>query len=207
MGVFLRNEGYTVFEAENGRETLEMYSTQELDLILLDVMMSELDSWSLCRKIKAESDVAVFMMNASCDNADEVFGFKLGVDDYIRKPFSPRVLMARIASLKRKLNRARSIWEPYGVLELNRAGHSIRLNSQSLDLSPKEYELLRYLMEHKSQALSRDQILNSVWDFNYYNGTRTVDTHVKKLRIKLQDYSFYIQTVRNYGYRFEIDEP
>ena len=201
---YLKKDGYTVYEAGDGRRALEFHDKHDLDLILLDVMMPEMDGWSVCRKIKAESDVPIFMPTARCDNSDEIFGFELGVDDYIRKPFSPRVLMARINSLRRKREKKRQL-ESYGALKLNKAGHFILRESKRMELSPREYELLQYLMENESQALSREQILHSVWGFDYYNGTRTVDTHVKKIRRKLQNHASYIQTVRNYGYRFEVE--
>ena len=202
---FLQKEGYTIYEAENGRQALDIYADEEIDLIILDIMMPEYDGWSVCRKIKEESDIPIFMLTARCDNSDEVFGFELGADDYIRKPFSPRVLVARVNALRRKLEKQKIQREFYGVLEVDRSGHHILINSQRMDLAPKEYDLLLYLIDHKSQALSREQILNAVWDFEYYKGMRTVDTHIKKLRQKLMDNSDYIQTVRNYGYRFEVE--
>ncbi|MDC7233794.1 MAG: response regulator transcription factor [Spirochaetales bacterium] len=202
---FLKKDGYSTFEAADGEQALEIFSRESIQLVILDVMMPKYDGWSVCRKIKEESDTPVFMLTARCDNSDEIFGFELGADDYIRKPFSPRVLVARVNSLRRKIEKRNSPAESFGGLELNRQGHFILMDSRKLDLAPKEYELLLYLMDHPSQALSREQILNAVWDFEYYKGMRTVDTHIKKLRQKLQDYSVYIQTVRNYGYRFEVE--
>ncbi|MDC7227715.1 MAG: response regulator transcription factor [Spirochaetales bacterium] len=202
---FLKKEGYTILEAENGRQALEVFSAEkDIDLIILDVMMPEYDGWAVCREIRKTSNASIIMLTARGEESDELFGFELGVDEYVKKPFSPRVLMARVnAVLNRKSNEV-SKTRQFGALCADREGHYFTLNNERLDLAPKEYELLLYLVENNGNALSRDQILESVWDYEYGMETRTVDTHIRKLRRKLGCGEKYIQTVRNYGYRFEI---
>lgn len=202
---FLKREGYLLFEAADGREALDLFHREKnLDLIILDVMMPYFDGWAVCREIRKESQVPIFMLTAKGEETDELFGFELGVNEYVKKPFSPRILVARVNSLlQRKAGNDMEV-ETIGALEVDKKGRFITLDKKRLELSPKEYELLILLIVNRGQALSREQILNSVWDFNYYKGMRTVDTHVKKLRKKLESYAFYIQTVRNYGYRFEV---
>jgi DNA-binding response OmpR family regulator len=203
---FLKKEGYILIEAQDGQEALDhFYNEKDIDLVILDVMMPVADGWAVCREIRKESDVPVFMLTARGDESDELFGFELGVDEYIKKPFSPRVLVARVNSVLKRKKKEEPEEEMIGELLVNRKGRFIELEGARLELSPKEYELLLLLIDNKSQALSRDQILNSVWDFNYYKGMRTVDTHVKKLRKKLGKCATYIQTVRNFGYRFEVE--
>ncbi|MBI9104306.1 MAG: response regulator transcription factor [Spirochaetales bacterium] len=201
---FLKKEGYLLLEAQNGKDALEIFKRDKsIDLIILDIMMPILDGWAICREIRKESDVPIFMLTARGEESNELFGFELGVDEYIKKPFSPKVLVARVNSILRRLNKDDSGNDRIGDLEVNRKGHFVILDNERLELSPKEYELLLLLVDNQRQALSRDQILNSVWDFDYYKGMRTVDTHVKKLRKKLGRRADYIQTVRNFGYRFE----
>lgn len=202
---FLDKEGYLLLEAEDGKDALETFRREKnIDLVILDVMMPQLDGWAVCREIRKESDVPIFMLTARGEESNELLGFELGVDEYIKKPFSPKVLVARVNSILKRLKKDEPGGEKIGELEVDRMGHIIVLDNERLELSPKEYELLLLLIDNTCQALSRDQILNSVWDFNYYKGMRTVDTHIKKLRKKLGRCSYYIHTVRNFGYRFEI---
>ncbi|MDC7222342.1 MAG: response regulator transcription factor [Spirochaetales bacterium] len=202
---YLHKEDYNTLEAENGEQALALFQNeQDIDLIILDVMMPEMDGWTVCRELRKLSDVPVFMLTARVDTSDEVYGFELGVDDYIKKPFSPRSLVARVKALEKK-KQGRDILDA-GALTVNKTGRYVLLNKEKLDLPPKEYDLLLLLMENRGRALSREQILDSVWDFQYYKGMRTIDTHIKKLRKKLGDYANYIETVRNFGYRFEADE-
>lgn len=204
---FLKKENIFVIEAENGRQAMDIFATDDdFDLIILDVMMPEYDGWTVCREIRKASQVPIFMLTARGDENDELFGFEMGVDDYITKPFSPRTLVARVKSLEKRINQhtEETEIETLGDLEVNRKGHFVSLKGERLDLSPKEYELLLLLIENKESALSRQQILNAVWDFDYHKGMRTVDTHIKRLRHKLGDWGSSIQTVRNIGYRFEV---
>ena len=199
---YLHREGYETLEAENGREALTLFHREKgIELVILDVMMPEIDGWAVCREIRRESDVPVFMLTARVDTNDEVFGFELGVDDYIKKPFSPRSLMARVNALERKTGGDSRLES--GSLCIDKIGRFARVDGKKLELPPKEYELLLMLMENQDRALSREQILNKIWDFQYYKGMRTIDTHIKKLRKKLGSHSSCIKTVRNYGYRFE----
>lgn len=202
---FLKKEDFLVLEAQDGLEALDIFKRNNtIDLIILDVMMPELDGWAVCREIRKESDVPIFMLTARGEESNELLGFEMGVDEYIKKPFSPKILVARVNSILKRLKKNDLKNEKVGVLEVNRKGHYVILDEERLELSPKEYELLLLLIDNQNQALSRDQILNSVWDFNYYKGMRTVDTHVKKLRNKLGECADYIHTVRNFGYRFEV---
>lgn len=202
---FLKKEDFLVLEAQDGLEALDIFKRNNtIDLIILDVMMPELDGWAVCREIRKESDVPIFMLTARGEESNELLGFEMGVDEYIKKPFSPKILVARVNSILKRLKKNDLKNEKVGVLEVNRKGHYVILDEERLELSPKEYELLLLLIDNQNQALSRDQILNSVWDFNYYKGMRTVDTHVKKLRNKLGKCAKYIHTVRNFGYRFEV---
>jgi two-component system, OmpR family, response regulator ResD len=199
---YLHSEGYVTLEAENGEQALDLFQKEnDFDLVILDIMMPGTDGWTVCREIRKSSDVPVFMLTARVETSDEVYGFELGVDDYIKKPFSPRSLVARVKSLDKKKN-GRDILEA-GSLVVNKIGRYVLLEKKKLDLPPKEYELLLLLIENQGRALSREQILDSVWDFQYYKGMRTIDTHIKKLRKKLGDHASYIETVRNFGYRFE----
>lgn len=202
---FLKNEGYAVLEAENGRKALDaFYSGQQLDLIILDVMMPELDGWSVCRAIRESSNVPVIMLTARGDEADELFGFDLGADEYIAKPFSPMILVARVQALLRRSGKEKKTAEEFGGLVIDESGHSVFIDGNSIELSRKEFELLVYLAENRGIALSREQILSAVWDFDYFGDDRTVDTHIKKLRLKLGPKGDYIQTIRGLGYKFEV---
>ncbi|WP_010252297.1 response regulator transcription factor [Acetivibrio cellulolyticus] len=202
---FLKKEGFQVLEAKNGKEALDIFnSDQSIDLIILDIMMPELDGWSVCRQIRKSSRVPVIMLTARSDESDELFGFDLGADEYITKPFSPMILVARVQALLRRSGNAEYSTKLFDGLEINEIGRDVYIDGVKLDLSPKEFELLVFLADNKGIALSRDQILNSVWDYDYFGDARTVDTHIKKLRLKLGDKGDFIQTVRGLGYKFEV---
>ncbi len=203
---FLKREGLQTVEAANGKEALEMWEEDlSIDLIILDVMMPEYDGWTVCRTIRKTSAVPIIMLTARGEETDELFGFELGADEYISKPFSPQVLVARVQALLRRVGNDFKNTYVYNDLEIDKEKHIVTIGKSRLDLSPKEFDLLSYFAENEGRALSRDQILNAVWDYNFYGDPRTVDTHVKKLRLKLGDNGRYIQTVRGIGYRFEVE--
>ncbi|MBQ6000025.1 MAG: response regulator transcription factor [Clostridia bacterium] len=210
VGDFLKREGFTVLEAKDGGEALRIVEEKgdELSLVVLDVMMPVLDGWKTLRQIKSRyPSLPVVMLTARTEEADEIFGFELGADDYVGKPFSPIVLTARIKALLRKSAEPdAALPKTFGSLTIDELGRIVTLEGRRLDLSPKEYELLVYLADNRNVALSRDQILNAVWGYDYFGDLRTVDTHIKKIRAKLGDWGRVIRTVRSYGYRFELDE-
>lgn len=201
---FLKKAGFDTLEAANGHEALElMGDTSDIDLVILDVMMPEYDGWAVCREIRKSSRVPIIMLTARGEEADELFGFELGADEYVSKPFSPKILVARVQALLRRTEVSNRVVKCFNGLEIDQSGRHVSVNGNPVELSPKEFDLLLYMVENEGQALSRDQILTAVWDYNYYGDIRTVDTHIKKLRLKLEDKNEYIQTVRGYGYRFE----
>ncbi len=204
---FLIKEGYNVYEAADGQEAMEILETKmgQLSLVILDVMMPHYDGWSLLRHIrKKDANIPVIMLTARSEDSDEVFGLELGASDYITKPFSPIVLMARIKLLLRqKPDTESSGVKDFQGLVIDEVARIVTNNGERLDLSPKEYELLVYLAVNRKVALSREQILNALWGYDYFGDLRTVDTHIKKLRAKLGDKGDLIETVRGYGYRFE----
>lgn len=202
---FLCREGYAVVEAENGKVALSLMETDHFDLVILDVMMPEHDGWTVCREIRKKSTIPVIMLTAKSEEIDQLFAFELGADEYITKPFSPKVLTARVNALFRRLDREKTPILNCGI-EINAGARQVSINGEVLDLSPKEYDLLIYLTENKGKALSRQQILNQVWDYDYFGDLRTVDTHINRLRTKLGDKNNTIQTIRGYGYRFEAEK-
>lgn len=202
---FLRKEGFAPLEAGDGREALEIVETHgDLALAILDVMMPECDGWTVCREIRKASHLPVIMLTARSQESDELFGFELGADEYITKPFSPQVLVARVQALLRRSGRQSQKALALNGLEIDESARLVKVEGERIHLSPKEYELLFYLACNQGIALSRDQILNAVWDYNFFGDVRTVDTHIKKLRLKLGDKGDCIQTVRGLGYRFEV---
>lgn len=202
---FLKKEGYHIKEAANGREALEILASNDrIDLVILDVMMPEKDGWTVCREIRKSSSIPVVMLTARSQESDELFGFELGADEYVTKPFSPHVLVARINALFRRLDGQEKSVQRFSTLEIDLSGHQVRVDDQEIELSPTEYDLLQYLVVNKGRALSREQILNAVWGYDYYGENRTVDTHITRLRTKLGTESNLIQTVRGLGYRFEV---
>ncbi|WP_027307828.1 response regulator transcription factor [Caloramator sp. ALD01] len=200
LKLYLENEGYSVDEAKDGEEAINLFSPLTHSLIILDVMLPKRDGWSVLRTIRKESDVPVIMLTARGEEDDKLFGFDLGVDDYVVKPASPREIVARTRAI---LKRVKKTDESEGIL-IDKSAREVRVNGHTIDLTLKEFELLLYLYEHKNIAISREQILDAVWGYEYYGDLRTVDTHIKNIREKLGDYRDYIQTVRGFGYKFEV---
>lgn len=203
---FLKREGYKVIEAEDGKKALEQFhSNPNISLAILDVMMPGLDGWTVCREIRKISKIPVVMLTARAEENDELFGFDLGADEYITKPFSPLILVARVQALLRRMSKQEVKAKNINGLEIDKMRRTVFVDGERVELSPKEFELLLYLVENENLAVSREQILNSVWDYDYFGDSRTVDTHIKRLRYKLGSKGDYIQTVRGLGYRFEVE--
>lgn len=204
---FLKKEGYITIEAKDGKEAIEKFNEQEnIDLILLDVMMPEYDGWTVCREIRKKSTVPIIMLTARGEEFDELFGFQIGADEYITKPFSPNILIARVnAVLRRTMTKDTTLIE-YEGFSIDSSARQVLVDGKPVELSPKEYELLMYLVENYGKAMSREQILNKVWGYDYFGDLRTVDTHINRLRIKLDTKNNYVQTVRGFGYRFEVEK-
>jgi DNA-binding response OmpR family regulator len=203
---FLSKKGYIVFEAGDGEEALEIfYSHKDISLIILDVMMPKMDGWQVCRAIRKESKVPIVMLTAKSEENDELLGFELGVDEYITKPFSPKILVARVDSILRRTNKLdnNSVIKA-GNIEIDKSAHIVKVGGSEVELSFKEFELLLYFIENKGIALSREKILNNVWNYDYFGDARTIDTHVKKLRNKLGDSGEYIKTIWGMGYKFDV---
>ena len=203
---FLVAKGYSILEAEDGEKALEVFeeNREKIQLILLDVMMPKLDGWSVLREVRATSKVPIIMLTARGEERDELFGFELGVDEYISKPFSPKILVARVeAILKRTKGDKKEIKNLDGI-EIDKEGRTVTVDGKDVELSLREYELLIYLIENENIALSRDKILNNVWNYDYYGDSRTIDSHIKKVRHKLGKKGKYIKTIRGVGYKFEI---
>ena len=203
---FLVAKGYSILEAEDGEKALEVFeeNKNKINLVLLDVMMPKLDGWSVLRQIRQESKVPIIMLTARGEEQDELFGFELGVDEYISKPFSPKILVARVeAILKRTAPDSKEV-KDYGGVEIDKEGRTVKVDGKLIELSLREYELLTYLVENKDIALSRDKILNNVWNYDYYGDSRTIDSHIKKIRHKLGKKGKYIETIRGVGYKFEV---
>ncbi len=205
---FLDREGYDVLEAADGMEAMEIfYQEKDIALVILDVMMPKMDGWQTCREIRQSSQVPIIMLTARSEERDELQGFDLGVDEYISKPFSPKILVARVgAILRRSKSLATAEAVNVGGITLDKAAHQVKLDGEELDLSFKEFELLAYFIDNQGIALSREKILNNVWNYDYFGDARTIDTHVKKLRSKLKDKGNYIKTIWGMGYKFEVDK-
>ena len=204
---FLVKNNYEVVEAADGEEALNLFfEKNDIDLVILDVMMPKMDGWQVCREIRSYSKVPIIMLTAKSDERDELLGFELGVDEYISKPFSPKILVARVEAILRRTGQAASemIIEAGGI-RLDKQAHSVTVGEEVIDLSYKEFELLAYFMENKGIALSREKILNSVWNYDYFGDARTIDTHVKKLRSKMGAKGELIKTIWGMGYKFEED--
>jgi len=203
---FLAKQGYVVLEAENGEEAVDIFfSDKNISMIILDVMMPKMDGWQVCHEIRKTSKVPIIMLTAKSEEQDELMGFELGVDEYISKPFSPKILVARVDAILRRTNKlgADSIIT-VGNLQIDKLAHQVRVSGNIVELSFKEFELLVYFVENKGIALSRENILNAVWSYDYFGDARTIDTHVKKLRAKLTDDADYIKTIWGMGYKFEV---
>lgn len=205
---FLVRKDYTVLEAGNGEEAVDIFlDNKDIALIILDVMMPKMDGWQACKEIRALSEVPIIMLTAKSDERDELLGFELGVDEYISKPFSPKILVARVeAILRRTSNVSPDEIIVAGDIELNIAAHTVKVKEENIELSFKEFELLNYFVVNQGVALSREKILNNVWNYDYFGDARTIDTHVKKLRSKLGVCGDYIKTIWGMGYKFEVKE-
>ncbi len=203
---FLAKKDYTVIEAKDGEEALEIFEAKQdsIDLILLDVMMPKLDGWSVLRQIRQTSKVPIVMLTARGEEQDELFGFELGVDEYISKPFSPKILVARVEAILKRTNQKENNIADYGGIEIDENGRSVKVDGKVVEMSLREYELLKYLVDNVGIALSRDKILNNVWNYDYYGDSRTIDSHIKKIRHKLGKKGKYIKTMRGIGYKFEV---
>ena len=203
---FLCKKGYEVLEAANGEEAIDIFVEEnDVALLILDVMMPKMDGWQVCREIRKLSQVPIVMLTAKGDEKDELLGFELGVDEYITKPFSPKILVARVDAILRRTSgaSAEDIVDVGGIM-MNKAAHEVTIDGNPIDLSFKEFELLAYFIQNQGVALSRERILNNVWNYDYFGDARTIDTHVKKLRSKLGDKGEYIKTIWGMGYKFEV---
>ena len=205
---FLTKKNFQVLEAGNGEEAMDIfYEEKDIALIILDVMMPKMDGWEVCREIRKNSKVPIIMLTARSDERDELLGFDLGVDEYISKPFSPKILVARVEAILRRTgqNNPEDVISAGGIV-IDKAAHLATVDGKPMELSFKEFELLTYFLENQGIALSREKILNSVWNYDYFGDARTIDTHIKKLRSKMGDKGEYIKTVWGMGYKFEVDE-
>ena len=204
---FLTREGFIVLEAADGMEALDIfYEEKDIALLLLDIMMPRMDGWQVCREIREHSKVPIIMLTARSSERDELQGFELGVDEYITKPFSPKILTARVQAILRRTQetQADDVIEADGIV-IDKAAHKVTIDGQLVELSFKEFELLTYFLENQGLALSREKILNNVWNYDYYGDARTIDTHVKKLRSKMGDKGDSIKTIWGMGYKFEAE--
>lgn len=206
---YFLKEDFHIFEAEDGRQAMDIFKEEDISLIILDIMIPELDGWSVCKRLRKISDVPIIMLTARSDEEDKLMGYDLGADDYVTKPFSPKVLVAKSKML---LKRAEgSVGKSDGILtyndiEINRLSRTVKINERLVDFAPKEFELLLYMMENKEIVLSREAILSKVWGYDYYGDLRTVDTHIKKLRSKLGVKAVCISTIIGSGYKFEVSK-
>ena len=203
---FLIQKGYSILEAEDGEKALEVFeeNKKKINLVILDVMMPKLDGWSVLRQIRQDSKVPIIMLTARGEEQDELFGFELGVDEYISKPFSPKILVARVEAILKRTNQDKKEVKDYGGIQIDQEGRTVTVDGKTIELSLREYELLVYLVNNENIALSRDKILNNVWNYDYYGDSRTIDSHVKKIRHKLGKKGKYIKTIRGIGYKFEM---
>lgn len=202
---YLVREGYSVDEVGDGEEGLDLFFQTTYDIVILDIMMPKIDGWSVCRKIREESQVPIIMLTARADESDQLFGFELETDEYMIKPFNPKLLVAKVKALLRRDGKiVDKTYLEFGDLIIDTSKREVKLGDVILELTPKEYDLLYFFIENKGLALSREKILNSVWGWDYFGDSRTVDTHIKRLRKKIGDN--FIQTVRGFGYKFEGDK-
>jgi two-component system, OmpR family, response regulator len=204
---YFKNEGFHVFEAENGQQAIDLFKEEEIHLIILDIMLPELDGWSVCRRIRKVSNVPIIMLTARSDEDDKLLGFELGADEYVTKPFSPKVLVARSKAMVKRAEGNAGKEEgllSIGGIEVNQLSRMVRVDGEEIILTHKEFELLTYLIENKGIVLSRDNLLNQIWGYDYFGDDRTVDTHIKKLRKKLGKKAIHIRTVIRAGYKFEV---
>ena len=203
---FLVRKNYEVIEAENGEQAIDIFfSKKDIALIILDVMMPKMDGWQVCKEVRQYSKVPIIMLTAKSDEKDELLGFDLGVDEYISKPFSPKILVARVEAVIRRTTVEETELVEIGGIVLDKSAHQVKIDGQEIDLSFKEFELLNYFVTNQGVALSREKILNNVWNYDYFGDARTIDTHVKKLRSKMGPKGDYIKTIWGLGYKFEVD--
>ncbi|HBY71011.1 MAG TPA: DNA-binding response regulator [Lachnospiraceae bacterium] len=204
---FLVRKNYEVIEAENGEQAIDIFfSKKDIALIILDVMMPKMDGWQVCREIRQFSEVPIIMLTAKGSENDELMGFDLGVDEYVSKPFSPKILVARVEAVLRRTTSSEGEVINVGGIELDKTAHQVKIDGTVVDLSFKEFELLTYFVTNQGVALSREKILNNVWNYDYFGDARTIDTHVKKLRSKMGAKGNYIKTIWGLGYKFEVEE-
>ena len=203
---FLNAKGYKILEAEDGEKALEIFelNKEKIDLVILDVMMPKFDGWTVLRKIRQEAKTPVIMLTARGEEQDELFGFELGVDEYVSKPFSPRILVARIDAILKRIKGESKQVRNFDGIEIDEIGRTVTVDGKPIELSLREYELLKYLLDNEKVALSREKILNNVWNYDYYGDSRTIDSHIKKIRHKLGKKGRYIETIRGIGYKFEV---
>ena len=201
---FLVKNNYDVVEAEDGEKAVDIFfNSNDISLIILDVMMPKMDGWQVCKEIRAYSKVPIIMLTAKSDEKDELMGFEYGVDEYISKQFSPKILVARVEAILRRSNNLEEVLEAGGIV-LDKTAHQVTVDGKPIELSYKEFELLEYFVTNKGVALSREKILNNVWNYDYFGDARTIDTHVKKLRSKMGDKGEYIKTIWGMGYKFDV---
>lgn len=209
IGYAFKDIGFKVLEAADGVEALEVFEENDIDIIILDVMMPKMDGWSVCRRIREKSDVAIIMLTFRDDDSDQLLGFELGVDEYVTKPVNTQVLLARAKRLLKRINgntsKDQQIFTKNGI-EVNKGAYTIKVDGREVEFAPKEYELLVYLMENDGMVLSREKILDTVWGYDYFGDYRVVDTHIKKIRKKLGGKSDCIHTVVRVGYKFDAHE-
>ncbi|WP_069999111.1 response regulator transcription factor [Cellulosilyticum sp. I15G10I2] len=206
---YFKREDFTILEASSGREALDLFESNNIHLVILDIMIPEIDGWAVCKRIRKASGVPIIMLTARSDEDDKLMGYELGADDYVTKPFSPKVLIAKSKML---LKRAEgNVIKDNGIIlcadiEVNKLSRTVKLENQLVELAPKEFELLVYMLENKEMVLTRENILNHVWGYDYFGDLRTIDTHIKKLRYKLKDKAKHISTVNRVGYKFEVNK-
>ena len=204
---FLKQKNYHIIEAEDGEQALNKFGENQnkINLVILDVMMPKLDGWSVLRQIRQmDKNVPIIMLTARAEEQDELYGFELGVDEYITKPFSPKILVARVEAILKRTNPVKKELKSYGGIKIDNDARTVTVDGKNVELSFREYELLKYLVDNENIALSRDKILNTVWNYDYYGDSRTIDSHIKKIRHKLGKKGKYIQTIRGIGYKFEM---
>lgn len=206
---YFKGSGFNILEGDNGIKALDLFKNNKVDLVILDIMMPYMDGWTVCNKIRQVSDIPIIMLTAKSEEEDKLLGYELGADDYVTKPFSPKVLVAKAKALLKRSsgkNKLENETRNFNGLEINSLSHEVKIDGEEIQLSPKEYDLLLFFADNEGISLSRDIILDKVWGFDYYGGLRTVDTHVKRLREKLKHKADYIVTVRGSGYKFEVKE-
>ncbi|ANF97053.1 response regulator transcription factor [Paenibacillus bovis] len=209
MTDYFNREQWIVIEAEDGRQAMELFELHAIDLVVLDIMIPYIDGWSVCRRLRQQSDVPIIIITARTEDDDQIMGFELGADEYVTKPFSPKVLVARANALLKRTEGTMGREDDmvrYGQIQINRRSHMVTVQQEPVTLSPKEYELLLYLTKNNGSVLPRDAILNAVWGFDYFGDPRAVDTHIKKLRAKLGEEGRYIRTIIRTGYKFELEQ-